>query len=81
MVSSRSLATIGEKKQNKIDYMSIAEDLEKSRSHLTAEISTLSAEIEQPQSHHGTWLNLAKVTLARIIMFNKRRSGEIATLE
>jgi hypothetical protein len=32
---------IGEKKQNKIDYMPLAEDLEKLRSHLTAEIWTL----------------------------------------
>ena len=27
------------------------------------------------------WSNLAKSTLSRIILFNKRRSGETATLE
>ncbi|KAK3724615.1 hypothetical protein QZH41_011044 [Actinostola sp. cb2023] len=83
-ISSRSLASMGAKKHNTIDYLPLTEDLEKLRQHLTSKIASLSACIQKsdgPQTHHGTWFELAKATLARIIMFNKRRSGETGTLE
>ncbi|KAK3751113.1 hypothetical protein QZH41_016240 [Actinostola sp. cb2023] len=83
-ISSRSLASMGAKKHNTIDYLPLTEDLEKVRQNLTSKIASLSACIQKsdgPQTHHGTWFELAKATLARIIMFNKRRSGETGTLE
>ena len=84
-ISSRTLASMGEKRQNKIEYLPIAEDLKKLRCHLASEIEKLTSAIEEtgsgPQKHHSTWIQLAKVTLARIIIFNKRRSGETSKLE
>ena len=40
-------------------------------------------EMPDPSHYRFTehWGNLAKATLARVIIFNKRRSGETATLQ
>ena len=81
-ISSRSLASLGSKKQNKVDYLPLAEDLTKLKDHLDAKMESLSSALTAEESVNlENWSNLAKATLSRIILFNKRRSGETATLE
>ena len=46
-----------------------------------ADLSEILKEGEETQTAAGHWSSLAKTTLARIIIFNKRRSGETATLQ
>ena len=81
-ISSRSLASLGSKKQNKVDYLPLAEDLTKLKDHLDAKMESLSSTLtaEGPVNLEN-WSNLAKATLSRITLFNKRRSGETAMLE
>ena len=46
-----------------------------------ADLSEILNEVEDTQTVTSHWSSLAKMTLARIIIFNKRRSGETATLQ
>ena len=81
-ISSRSLASLGSKKQNKVDYLPLAEDLTRLKNHLDSKMESLSsALVAEGPVNVEQWSNLAKSTLSRIILFNKRRSGETATLE
>ena len=79
-ISSRSLASLLSRKQNKIEYLPLAEDLSLLRKHLDSKIVALSKVLTETKTVES-WNKLAKATLARIIIFNKRRSGETATLE
>ena len=83
-ISSRSLASLGSKKQNKVEILPLAGDLILLKNHLEkkmADLSKILVEGEETQTAAGYWSSLAKTTLARIIIFNKRRSGETATLQ
>ena len=54
------------------------------KNHLEKKMPDLSDNLnkgEDTQTAAGHWSSLAKTTLARIIIFNKRRSGETATLQ
>lgn len=84
-ISSRSLASLGSKKQNKVDYLPLAQDLTVLKNHLDSKMQALSSVLSGGKGTPGKgsveqWSALAKTTLARII-FNKRRSGETSTLE
>ena len=46
-----------------------------------ADLSEILNEGEETQTAAGHWSSLAKTTPAIIIAFNKRRSGETATLQ
>ena len=83
-ISSRSLASLGSKKQNKVEILPLAGDLMLLKNHLEkkmADLSKILNEGEKTQTAAGHWSSLAKTTLARIIIFNKRRLGETATLQ
>ena len=80
-ISSRFLASLGSRKQNKVEYLPLAEDLELLRKHLDSKIVALSKVLSEGTEKVDDWNGLAKATLARVIIFNKRRSGETATLE
>ena len=54
------------------------------KNHLEKTMADLSDNLnegEDTQTAAGHWSSLAKTTLARIIIFDKRRSGETATLQ
>ena len=54
------------------------------KSHLEkkmADVSSILNEGEEIQTAASHWSSLAKTTLERIIIFNKRRSEETATLQ
>lgn len=83
-ISSRSLATLGNRKQNKPEYLPLAEDLTVLRKHLDSKIGHLLRCLKDDKASDAgceLWKNLAKATLARIRIFNKRRSGEMEALQ
>ena len=72
-ISSRSLASLGSKKQNKVDYLPLAEDLTRLKDHLDSKMESLSSALTAEDSVNvEQWANLAKATLTRVILFNKR---------
>ena len=76
-ISSRSLTSLGSKKQNKVEYLPLAEDLTRLKNHLDSKMESLSsALVAEGPVNVKQWSNLTKSTLSRIILFNKRRSGE-----
>ena len=83
-ISSRSFASLGSKNQNKVEILPVAGDLMLLKNHLEkkmADLSEILNEGEDTQTEAGHWSSLAKTTVARIIIFKKRRSGETATLQ
>lgn len=78
-ISSCALSTLEGRKYNKPHVLPLTEDLKKVTNYLGENRKKcLSALRSNPTS--STWLNLAKVCLANIIMFNRRRSGEASRM-
>lgn len=65
-----------------VDYLPLAEDLTRLKDHLDSKMESLSSALTAEDSVNlEQWANLAKATLKRVILFNKRRSGKTATLQ
>lgn len=78
-VSHHSLNALSTKKFNKVELLPLANDLEKLRKSLLAKMSSNVERLEQhPQLE--VWSDLAQATLARLVIFNKRRGGEASKL-
>ena len=78
-VSSIALATLRRKRFEKPQALPLTSDLVKLKEYLDARISTLTAALHQSPCYNS-WRSLAEVTLAKLTLFNKRRSGEPAQL-
>ena len=72
-ISSWSLGSLGSKKQNKVDYLPLAEDLTRLKDDLYSKIESLSSAFTAEDS--------VNPTLTHIILFKKRKSGKTATLQ
>ena len=72
--------TLYEDKWNRSDLLPIADDLIKLQEHLTCqiEVATQNLKDEPKAEHHKV---LAEATLARLILFNRRRQGEVGRLK
>ncbi|EDO29593.1 predicted protein [Nematostella vectensis] len=79
-ISSRAKATLSKKRHNREYVLPLAEDLVKLSRHLDNKISHLTDQVKAG-GILTEWRKLAKVTLVKIITFNKRRSGETSQLE
>ena len=78
-VSHHSLNALNAKKFNKVELLPLADDLNKLRKSLLAKMSSNMERLEQePQLE--VWGDLAQATLARLVIFNKRRGGEASKL-
>lgn len=74
-----SLNVLNAKKFNKVELLPLADDLDKLRKSLLAKMSSNMERLEQePQLE--VWGDLAQATLARLVIFNKRRGGEASKL-
>lgn len=82
-ISTAALKTLSNKKLNKVTIMPLTSDIAKLTSHL----AKLSDEAIGCLSLNGgadvkasAWLTLAEVTLAQLILFNRRRVGEVSKM-
>lgn len=66
-VSHHSLCTLGSKKFNNVELLSLAEDLEKLRKSVLSTAQVL----QEGQPQLEVWNQLAQATLARLVMFKK----------
>lgn len=74
-VSATALRTLDEGKFNKAPVLPLTADLVKVRDFLVKEMPRVTEEVlRNPQV--GTWRNLAELTVARILLLNKRRGNE-----
>jgi hypothetical protein len=78
-VSSRALTTLQLKKDAKIEILPSTSDLVKLQSFQSSEIQKATDQLLVSPNYHR-WRSLAEMTLSRIIVFNKRRGGEVSKL-
>lgn len=79
-VSHHSLGALGTRKFNKVELLPLAEDLEKLRKSVLSKMSSSAQVLQEQQPQLEVWSQLAQATLARLVMFNKRRGGEASKM-
>ncbi|KAI4470857.1 hypothetical protein MML48_1g16811 [Holotrichia oblita] len=78
-ISSAALSTLHQRKLNMPELLPLTSDLLTLAKYMDREILLLNTTIRY-KCTQASWNNLAVLTLARIILFNKRRSGEASKL-
>ena len=78
-VSSCALNTLKRREGQSIQILPLTEDLVKAKRQTLKEI-TMKTQDLLSSSEYTTWRKLAQVTMSRLILFNKRRGGEVSGL-
>ncbi len=79
MILDTALRNIREAKWNVPALMPFTEDAQKIHTHLSQVQDELYKSLSESSSTKA-WMELAKVCLAQIILFNRRRGGEVASM-
>ena len=79
-VSRHAHRTLHENKRNKVRVLPLTEDIMRLSEHLKEQTRKCVQELQE-RMNDATWATLNKVILARIITFNRRRSGESAKIK
>ena len=78
-VSSIALKTVTSEKRNKPDLIPLTADLVKIKAYLESAVTYLSDRLyAEPNTEN--YVNLVECVVSRIILFNKRRGGEVARM-
>ena len=83
-MSSNALKTLQEEKRNRSDIIPLADDIKIFSDHLKAKASEYFKEIEDTQDTDVSvyvWTKLNSIVLAQLILFNRRRSGEVSRMK
>ena len=84
-VSSLALRTLHAQKINKVTVMPLARDISKLSSYMAKTAETAMTQLQSAESgrdeKEGAWLSLAESTLGQVVMFNRRRSGEVSKMK
>ena len=78
-VSSRALTNLYEAKFNKPNLLPLTDDIVRLHRYLDEQSATLMKRLEAGDS--SVWGDLCQVLLSRLILFNRRRCGEIGKME
>lgn len=78
-ISSSALATIYSRKMNATQLLPLTSDLIKLTQYMDSEINKNRTNLSKVPSKEN-WTSLAILTLGKIILFNKRRSGEASRM-
>jgi len=78
-ISSHALRTITERKTSQGQMLPLAEDIQKLHLFLKESAENLTDQLERSPDIK-IWTQLARVTLAQLILFNRRRGGEAQRL-
>lgn len=78
-VSASALKTLNEAKWNSPELLPFTEDVKKLHMHLGNQ-TTLYQEKLKLEKSPKNWSNLAQVTLCDVIVFNRRRAGEVSKM-
>lgn len=79
LISATALRNIREAKWNVPTLMPFTEDVQKMHAHLSQKQDEWYKLLSETSSTKA-WMELAKVSLAQIILFNRRREGEVASM-
>ncbi|XP_041938733.1 uncharacterized protein LOC121700097 isoform X4 [Alosa sapidissima] len=79
LVSHSALSNLSEAKYNKSTRLPLAKDVQKLQLYLGQQVELAKEKLaDNPTA--GTYAALAKVTLCQVILFNRRREGEVARM-
>ena len=85
-MSSNALKTLQEEKRNRSDIIPLADDIKLFSDHLKSKAVDYSKQIEDTRIRDNdvsitVWSKLNCVVLAQLILFNRRRSGEVSRMQ
>ncbi|XP_023821816.1 uncharacterized protein LOC110013576 isoform X1 [Oryzias latipes] len=79
LVSSQALRNMSEAKWNAPHLLPFAEDVKQMHDYIAKQRKECQANLEaEPSKKH--WADLAKITLCEVIIFNRRREGEVSKM-
>ena len=75
--------TLHEQKRNEAKLLPLASDTMKLNEYLSVESKKVKGKLSANADDNvpGLWRKLSKLTLARIIVFNRRRQGEVSNMK
>ncbi|XP_055022443.1 uncharacterized protein LOC129412454 isoform X2 [Boleophthalmus pectinirostris] len=79
LVSATSLKSLSESKWNAPQLLPFTADVQKLHNYLDEKQKQYQHDLESEASSQN-WASLAKVTLAQVILFNRRREGEVSKM-
>lgn len=79
LVSAASLRTLQEAKWNAPLLLPFTKDVQTLHSYLDMQQQHSQSDLSNEASPQ-TWVQLAKITLAQVILFNRRRAGEVSKM-
>ena len=80
-IASRAHTTLLEAKWNRPPLLPITEDVQKMQKTLSDKMSEMHSAIENGECSKQNFRELAQATLAKIILFNRKRQGEAGRIE
>ncbi|XP_062393555.1 uncharacterized protein LOC134081575 isoform X2 [Sardina pilchardus] len=78
-VSSSALKTLSEAKWNNPQLLPFTEDVKKMHMYMDQKQKDVYQQLTNKESS-SNWVDLAEVTLAQLILFNRRREGEVSKM-
>lgn len=80
-VSSQATRTLYQKKKNNSKGIPLSEDISTLSKYLNDQAASIRAAIQsQPHETRKYWARLAEITLTTVILFNRRRQGEVSKM-
>ncbi|KAF5879973.1 uncharacterized protein DAT39_023240, partial [Clarias magur] len=79
LVSASALKTLNEAKWNAPELLPFTEDVKKMHMYLGNQTKLYQEKLKFEKSQKN-WINLAQVTLCDVIVFNRRRAGEVSKM-
>ncbi|KAF3838040.1 hypothetical protein F7725_009808 [Dissostichus mawsoni] len=79
LISAASLRTLQESKWNAPQLLPFTKDVQTLHSYLDVQQQEVHSKLSADKSPQ-TWSQLAKVTLTQVILFNRRRAGEVSKM-
>lgn len=76
VVASQALTSLNHKKFNKPKYLPVTEDVKKLTVYVQRQMSTYSEALKN-KGDSDSYIKLAQATLVALLLFNRRRTGEI----
>ncbi|XP_065140476.1 uncharacterized protein [Paramisgurnus dabryanus] len=80
LVSASALKTLNEAKWNTPELLPFTEDVKKMHIHLSKQTKLYQEKLKLEKSQKN-WSNLAQVTLCDVMVFNRRRAGEVSKMK
>jgi hypothetical protein len=78
-MSSNALRTLKRRKDQQVNFIPLTDDLLKVKTFMLQELESLSNTLVSYPTY-VTWRRFARVLMSRLILFNKRRGGEVSKL-